>query len=611
MNIAATVSAPPGTFNENVLRSWRWLTAVAVSAALLLAAAPAGATSATSAAEGEIQRVVVRASAATVEGLRDAVLRAGGTVRRELPIINGFAADVPAGTVKSIDAVAGVDVTPDARLQPHSSAASIATLGYDSNTTGSLSAITRIIGAQDLWAQGYTGRGVDIALIDTGIAPVPGLDGPGKVVHGPDLSFDSQNPDLVNNDSYGHGTHMASIIAGRDEGTSRSALGCLTCLNSSGFSDTTKFVGVAPEARLVNVKVGATDGAVDVSQVIAALDWVVQYGKTGGLNIRVLNLSYGTDASQDYVLDPLSYAAGVAWRKGVVVVVSGGNDGTMNAELANPAYNPRLLAVGADDPMGTMERSDDTVPAFASRSTTRRNVDIIAPGVSVLGLKSPGSFSDAHYPNATVGTRFMKGSGTSQSAAVVSGAVALILERYPNATPDQVKELLRNTAYMLKTTSKPDQGRGLIDLSRAMQRSLPNSTQTVVQSTGLGTLDGARGSYRLFDGDVELRGEIDIFGKPWNASRWSADSWNATAWTGGEWNASRWSGDTWAASRWSSAEWTSDSWAASRWSASRWSGMVWDASRWSGTGWQASRWSASRWSASRWSEFAWSSAGWE
>ena len=611
MNGSVQTAAGAMLASAAMRQSWRWVTAVAVSSALLLGAVPAAATSATRTADstdGTVQ-VIVRAAGQTLESVRNAITASGGAVVLDLPIINGVAAEVPASATDSLSAMPGMKVTPDVKLQPHST--SLATLGYNENVTGSLSAITRIIGAQDLWANGYTGRGVDVALIDTGIAPVPGLNAPGKVVDGPDLSFDSQNPDLIHKDSYGHGTHMASIIAGRDSNLATSASACPTCLNSSVYSDTTKFVGVAPDARLVNVKVGATDGAVDVSQVIAALDWVVQYGKTGGLNVRVINLSYGTDASQDYALDPLSFAAEVAWHKGIVVVVSGGNDGTAHADLANPAYNPTLLAVGASDPMGTLDRKDDTVPAFASRSTTRRNVDVIAPGVSVLGLKSPGSFSDTLFPSASVGTRFMKGSGTSQSAAVVSGAAALILQRYPHATPDQVKELLRVTASTLSTSSKPDQGRGQIDLGKAMTRSLPNTKQLTVPATGLGSLDGARGSYRLFDGDVELRGEIDIFGKPWNASRWSASSWSGTAWTGGEWNASRWSGDGWTASRWSSAEWTSDSWAASRWSASRWSGMVWDASRWSGEGWSASRWSASRWSASRWSEAAWSGVGWQ
>src|SRR5207248_10323584 len=127
-------------------------------------------------------------------------------------------------------------------------------------------------------------------------------------------------------DNYGHGTHIAGIIAG------------------NGGAKGSDYNGVAPDARLLNVKVADAGGAVDVSQVIAALDWVVQHRTDNGLNVRVLNLSFGTDSSQVYVLDPLAYAAEVAWRRGIVVVAAGGNDGKNNNSLADPAYDPYLLA---------------------------------------------------------------------------------------------------------------------------------------------------------------------------------------------------------------------------------------------------------------------------
>ena len=137
-------------------------------------------------------------------------------------------------------------------------------------------------------------------MIDTGVTRVTGLAGVGQVLDGPDLSFDSQNQALARSDSYGHGTFMAGLIAGRDPGTTT-------------LTDPTKFVGIAPDARIVNLKVGATDGACDVSQVIAAIDWVVAHAHDPGLNIRVLNLSYGSTAQQAYTLDPLAQAAEQAW----------------------------------------------------------------------------------------------------------------------------------------------------------------------------------------------------------------------------------------------------------------------------------------------------------
>ena len=187
------------------------------------------------------------------------------------------------------------------------------------------------------WNDGFTGDGVDVAVIDTGVVPVPGLDEPGKLIHGPDLSFESQSTDLRHLDTYGHGTHMAGIIAGRD--------GNLDEI----FDGDERFNGMAPGARIVSLKVGDYQGSVDVSQVIAAIDWVVEHKNDNGLNIRVLNLSFGTDSIQDYEVDPLAFAVERAWRAGIVVVVAAGNDGNATP-LRNPATSPYIIAVGASVP---------------------------------------------------------------------------------------------------------------------------------------------------------------------------------------------------------------------------------------------------------------------
>src|SRR3954468_1587148 len=257
-------------------------------------------------------------------------------------------------------------------------------LGYDAVADkGSLSNIAEVVGAHDAYRKGLTGKGVGVALIDTGVAAVPGLTS-GNVVNGPDLSFDSQVPGLAHLDGFGHGTHLASIIAGRD------AAG-----TPSSYLDATRFDGIAPDATLVNVKVGATDGAVDVTQVIAGIDWVVEHGQDNGLNIRVINLAYGTDSTQASTVDPLAYAVENAWKHGIVVVVAGGNDGESTKTLADPARDPHVLAVGAMDDAGTVSPSDDTVPDWSTRGTTSRHVDVVAPGVSVLGLRVPGGTCDS------------------------------------------------------------------------------------------------------------------------------------------------------------------------------------------------------------------------
>src|SRR4029079_5188986 len=194
-------------------------------------------------------------------------------------------------------------------------------LGYDATGDfGSMTNVNKLVGAPALWANGYTGAGVDVALLDTGVAPVDGLSD--KIVNGPDLSLDYQNGLAESVDAYGHGAHRAGIIAARDPDT-------------TVLTDPTKFVGVAPDARIVNVKVGAADGSTDVSQVSAGIDCVVQYAHDNGLTIRVLNLSFGTMSKQAYTVDPLAYAAEVAWRKGIVVVAAAGNDGIDTKQLAD------------------------------------------------------------------------------------------------------------------------------------------------------------------------------------------------------------------------------------------------------------------------------------
>ena len=199
-------------------------------------------------------------------------------------------------------------------LAPISASAHNAPSGAKADVGTSLAEVAEQIGADKMWANGYTGEGVDVALIDTGVAPVAELSAT-SVAMGPDLSFEGGVELVAGLDTFGHGTHMAGIIAGRTPGADP---------QNRRDSD---FIGIAPGARVVSVKVADNTGAVDVSQVIAAIDWVVQNRRAGGLNIRVLNLSYSAPSGQSAVVDPLSKAVENAWKHGIVVVVSAGNDG--------------------------------------------------------------------------------------------------------------------------------------------------------------------------------------------------------------------------------------------------------------------------------------------
>jgi serine protease AprX len=585
-----------------------------VVAAALAAAGGVGPAGAAATASAQVQAasgsnstaVVVMTAAGQVGSVESAARRLGVRVTRQLGIINGFSAQGSSVALDQLARVSGVmSVSPDRAMTPMSI---VPALGYDPSDVGSSSSVTQLVGAQAAWAAGYTGAGVDVALIDTGVTPVAGLNAAGKVVSGPDLSLDASGATTPGLDAYGHGTFMASLIAGRDSTATASASGCTSCLNASGYSDTTKFVGVAPDARIINVKVGAVDGATDVSQVIAAIDWVTQHAHDAGFNIRVLNLSFGTNSTQAYTVDPLAQAAEQAWKHGIVVVAASGNDGLAVAGVADPAYDPYLIAAGGLDTNGTLTTTDDTVASFAQHGTTARPVDVVAPATHVLGLRVPGSFVDTLATNTgQVGGRFQRGSGTSEAAAEVSGAAALVAQKYPKATPDQVKALLNLTAsgFGKPTATAVTRGHGIANAGKAVTTALPTSTQTAAASTGSGTLDATRAGVYLSDNGVNLTGQTDIFGQTFTSATMATAQASVTAWNGGIWNGSRWTGDGWTGGSWTAVSWTGSDWAGSRWTGSRWTGMTWDGSRWTGSGWNGSRWTGSSWTGSRWSSATW------
>src|SRR3954447_20197321 len=452
---------------------------------------------------------------------------------------------------------------------------------YDPSTdVNSIQSTTSYIGAQAWWNAGYTGSGIDVAVIDTGVAPVQGLDAPGKVVYGPDLSLESQAPNLTNYDTNGHGTFMAGLIAANDA----------------------SYRGVAPGARIISLKVGTADGGADVTQVIAAIDWVVQHAHDPGFNIRVLNLSYGTNSLQSSSVDPLAYAAEQAWKHGIVVVAATGNTGYQKGAgatgIADPGYDPYVIAAGASDSMGTASTGDDQVAPFSASSLckTCKIPDILAPGAHVQGLRVPNSYIDASHPEGALDARFFRGSGTSESAAIVSGAAALVLQKYPNLTPDGVKRYFQQSGQRLSGTESA-QGGGELRLG-TMLTTAPTTTyvQKLANASGTGTIEGARGQDHLTADGVALTGERDIFGRPVNTGSVAGLEASGSSWSGGSWNGSSWSGSSWSGSSWSGSSWSGSSWSGSSWSGSSWSGSSWSGSSWSGSSWSGSSWSGSSWS---------------
>ena len=536
----------PALFPPAFRRNYTRLAVVASTAAVL--AATAG--------TAQAKSVVVLEQDGAGNTPERAVRALGGSVDRPLRLVGGFSARVPARSVARLRRSDGVrSVTADRAFTLHDADAG-STLPGTSLAVAGATIRTGLVGAG--------GAGVDVALVDSGVSPVAGLDAPGKVVHGPDLSEDAGDPDKAHLDGFGHGTHLAGAIAGDDA--------------ASGFA------GVAPAARIVSVKVADHDGQTTLSRLLGGLDWVTRNGRRDGLNVRVVNLAFGADAGGDYRTDPLALAVERAWQQGVVVVAAAGNGGNETSSLDSPAYDPYVLAVGAEDSAGTADASDDFVAEFSSRGSATRAPDVVAPGVAIVSLRVPGALLDEQFHAARIGERHFRGSGTSQAAAVASGAVARLLAARPELGPDEAKAVLRATARPLDGADAALQGSGLVDVTAAAAAAVPaDARQRHARAHGTGRMRGTLG--------VELAVEHPDA----DASRWTASRWTASRWTASRWTASRWTASRWTASRWTASRWTASRWTASRWTASRWT---------------ASRWTASRWTASRWTAGGWSTAGW-
>jgi serine protease AprX len=449
-------------------------------------------------------------------------------------------------------------------------------------TPSTLATVRSAIGADTGTAATLTGQGVGIALIDTGVAAVPGLPA-AQVVNGPDLSFESQSNDLRYLDTFGHGTHMAGIMIANDTATG------------------TK--GLAPKAKLTSINFGTANGAVDFSQTIAAIDWVVAHRNDDtAYPIKVLNLSYGTGGNPAPWTDPVQYAVEQAWKAGIVVVAAAGNAGS--TKITDPASDQWVIAVGASDSKGTATLADDTYATFTNTDPTRP-VDVLAPGVSIQSLSDPGSNIDVTYPSARVGTTLFRGSGTSQAAAVTSAAVALMLQYKPSLTPDQVKYYIQQSRVWPTTMQAQQYGVGFLSVNAAIAKMTQTaSKQTWSNSSGTGTLEAARGTSHIVNGTATLSGENTIFG-PMSTTAWAAKAATKTTWSGGVWMGWRFAGDGWTGTSWASKTWASATWTGSPWGGGSWIDPAWSGRYWSGRYWSSGAWSGRYWSSDDWSSAYW------
>jgi len=377
----------------------------------------------------------------------------------------------------------------------------------------------RTIGATAVRQElGYDGSGVGVAVIDSGITPWhDDLAGDG-VSQRVDRFVDFVAGRAASYDDYGHGTHVAGIIAG------------------NGFDSGGARAGVAPNARLIVLKVLDGAGTGRISDVIAALDYVA--ANKDALNIRVVNLSVATGVYESYFLDPLTVAAERVVSSGVVVVAAAGNLGrdrngrAMYGGITAPGNAPWVLTVGASSHMGTIDRSDDTIAPFSSRGPTAidraAKPDLVAPGVGIESLSAPGSAfytkqSSWLLPGTASSTTFfpyLSQSGTSMSAPVVSGVVALMLQANPSLTPGDVKAILLSTSRMDSRYDAMTQGAGFVDAKAAVDQALTWIGSTIPNwfFVGVGGAGGDGAAWSTSDGDTVVWGTSDGDTVVWGTS---------------------------------------------------------------------------------------------
>jgi serine protease AprX len=375
---------------------------------------------------------------------------------------------------------------------------------------------------------GLSGKGIGVAVIDSGITNWHDdlHRGTGRVAHFKDFTSDvpvwSSNPAY---DDYGHGTHVAGIIAG------------------TGYDSNGKHKGIAPGAKLVGLKVMDGQGRGYISDVIAALDYAVSVKST--YNIRVINLSVASGVFESYWLDPLTLAAKRAVDAGIVVVASAGNLGKnaygqkQSGGITSPGNAPWVLTVGASSEEGNSARSNDKIAKFSSAGPTwidfAAKPDIVAPGVGVESLSDPDSLLYFQLPgmrlSGSLGLNlgykpYLSLSGTSMSAPVVAGTVALMLEANPKLTPNAVKAILQYTAQVKSTTSYLEQGAGMLNARGAVRL----AKFFAAPANGIGTMgDTLQGEYtpwarHIIWGNYRLTGGMPLPGSnAWNTNvRWGA-----------------------------------------------------------------------------------------
>lgn len=352
--------------------------------------------------------------------------------KKDLALINSFTAKVNAKTMEKLVKEEGVKK-----------------VWLDGTIKAVLDVAAPAVGAPAVWERSITGKGIGVAVLDTGIYRHPDLEG--RIV----AFKDFVGKKTAAYDDNGHGTHCAGDIA------------------SDGSKSDSLYRGTAPGCNLIGVKVLNSLGSGSLSTVIQGIQWCIDNKERYG--IRVISMSLGSTASQPYQDDPVCLAVEQAWEQGIVVCVAAGNEGPEARTIASPGIDPTVITVGALDDKNSNDFKDYTVAEFSSRGPTVDNLtkpDVLCPGANIISLRSPDSTLDKANKSSRVENDYFSLSGTSMATPICAGAVALMLEANGKLEPDEVKKILMENAKPLPDATKFDQGSGLVNVKESVIKAL-------------------------------------------------------------------------------------------------------------------------------------------
>jgi serine protease AprX len=354
-----------------------------------------------------------------------------GKVKYRLPMIQSYVVEVPKNNIHKLQALKGVR-----RVQE------------DSHITAQMDISRKVIKADWAHDRGYSGRGVGVAVLDSGIYPHKDFTIPRNRI----IAF----KDFINHydkpyDDNGHGTHVAGIIGG------------------NGISSDGRYMGIAPECYLIGIKILDHKGNGSTSNVLAGIQWMID--NKDRYNIKIANLSIGSP-DREGENDPLVKAVNAAWDAGIITLVAAGNDGPRSKSITSPGISRKVITVGASDDQKSVDIHGDIVSNYSGRGPTRaciKKPDVVAPGSDIMSCASDKNYiPDKELSREELKTYYVKKSGTSMATPMVSGALALFLEKNPHIQPNDLKLYLKDCTNDLNFP-QDQQGWGLIDIQKLLE----------------------------------------------------------------------------------------------------------------------------------------------